>query len=249
MSAIPARLLPLGNLLVFSPLGLSFVDDFTQDSPIGFLNPKLEVETAPGSNTWQPTGVRGLFTPSGLLAYPNLGRRGRAPTPPTTTNYRVTVVAQYYDPLYSQATYNSGVARPDGIVFSVTPYDDGTDFKALNLTPTRVTLPLLARANYPFAGKVALLRGNVRRAGAAVVALVTAVEPFDDTGDTKQTRVLTDPGGVFRLPLRWGNKGTPAQPTPTTVTATDPVSGRSGSLKLTYPYVLTNPQTITIPNP
>jgi hypothetical protein len=224
----------LGDLLAFSPVGLSFVDDFTRGDPIGYLNPTLEIEASPNSGVWQATGVRGLFTPSGTLAYPNLGRRGKAPTPPVTTNYRVTIDTQYYDPLYPEA---------GGVIFPVTAYDANSDFS--KLTPLMVTLPLLPAANYPYAGTAAFLRGQVQQAsGTPVVAVVTAVEPFDaNVADTKQTRVQTDPGGVFRLPLRWGNAANP-----TTVTAVDPVSNQSGTISLTYPYTLTNPQTITIPN-
>ena len=238
MTAIPARFLPLGRLLVFSPLGLSFLDDFTGEHPIGFINPTLQVETAPGSGVWVATGVRGLFTNSGILAYPNLGRRGRVPSPPETPkNYRVLVTAQYYDPLYP------GGPGSVGVVFPVTPYDDESDFKTL--VPTMVTLTLLPRANYPYAGYTAFLRGQAQRVSkVAVPALVTAVEPVDSTGDTKQTRVMADPGGIFRFPLRWGDRSAT-----TTVTATDPASGKSGQISLSFPYDLSQPLTITIPNP
>jgi hypothetical protein len=237
MTAIPSRFLPLGRLLVFSPLGLSFLDDYTGQYPIGFLKPTLEVETPPGSGAWAATGVRGLFTNTGILAYPNLGRRGRVPSPPEAPrNYRVLITSQYYEPLYP------GGPGSLGVVFPVTPYDEATDFKVLK--PTRVILTLVPRANYPFEGGTSFLKGQVLKAsGGSVVALLTAVEPIDATGDMKQTRVLTDPEGFFRLPLRWGD---PAATT--SVTATDPASGKSKTISLSFPYDLTNPQTITIPN-
>ena len=224
--------------MVYSPLGLSLVDDLTAQRPVGFVNPTLQVETAPKSGIWAATGVRGLFTNSGILAYPNLGRRGRVPSPPEAPkNYRVLVAAQYYDPLYADPP------GPVGVVFSVTPYDDDSDFTTL--VPTMVTLTLLPKANYPYAGDSTFVTGKVHRvSGVAVAALVKAVEPVDGTGDTKQTRVLADQGGAFRLPLRWGDPSAP-----TTVTATDPASGKSGKISLTFPYKFTNPQPITIPNP
>jgi len=235
MSTPPAPLVSLGRLLVFSPLGLSFTDDFTGGAPVGFISPALWVETPPGSGKWLATGVRGLFTPGGLLAYPNLGRRGRVPPPPVASrNYRVTLDTQYYSPLYPV---------PTGVVFPVTPFDDDTDFSALK--PTMIVLPLLPNANYPFDGTTAFLNGTVvTTAGAPAVALLTAVEPIDDTGDIKRTRVMTDPGGRFRLPLRWGNAHSP-----TTVTALDPASMKSTAISLTYPYVLSGSRTIAIPNP
>ena len=240
MTAIATRWLPLGDMLVFSPLGLSFVDDFTGQAQIGSAKTTLTIETPPGSGAYLATGVLGLFTNSGILAYPNLGRRGRVPTPAETPRkYRVSIVAQYYTPLYP-----AGLNAP-GFDFTVTPYDDNTDFTIVK--PTTATLPLLPKANYPFDGTTPLLRGNVvTAAGAPVVALVTAVEPFDDTGDTNQTRVATDQGGFFRLPLRWGNAKSPK---PTTVTAIDPVSGKSGTTSVPFPYNLSNPLTITIPIP
>jgi hypothetical protein len=224
--------------LVFSPLGLSLVDDLTGQRPVGFVNPTLQVETAPGSGDWAPTEVRGLFTNSGILAYPNLGRRGRVPSPPESPkNYRVLVTAQYYDPLYADPP------GPVGVVFPVTPYDDDSDFT--KLVPTMVTLTLLPKANYPYVGDSTFVTGKVQRvSGVAVAALVKAVEPVDGTGDTKQTRVLADQRGAFRLPLRWGDASAP-----TTVTATDPASGKSGMISLSFPYKFTNPQPITIPNP
>jgi len=238
MTAIPARFLPLGRLLVFSPLGLSLLDDFTGERPIGFVNPTLQVETAPASGVWVATGVRGLFTNSGILAYPNLGRRGRVPSPPETLkNYRVLVTAQYYNPLYP------GGPGSLGVIFSVTPYDDDSDFTML--VPTMVTLTLLPKANYPYAGDASFLVGQAQRvSGDAVPALVTAVEPFDGTIDRRQTRVLADQGGTFRLPLRWGDPSAS-----TTVTATDPASGKSGQISLSFPYDLSKPLTIRIPNP
>ena len=238
MSAIPTRWLPLGKLLVYSPLGLSFVDDFTGTAQVGYVKASLTVETPPGSGAYVATGVTGLFTNSGILAYPNLGRRGRVPTPAEAPRkYRVAIVAQYYTPLYP-----TGLNAP-GFDFTVTPYDDNTDFTTVK--PTTATLPLLPKANYPFDGTTPLLPGDVvTSAGAPVVALVTAVEPYDDTGDTNQTRVATDPGGAFLLPLRWGNATTP-----TTVTAVDPVSGKSGTTSVPFPYNLSNPLTITIPIP
>ncbi len=235
MTATAAPLPVLGDLLVFSPLGLSFVDDFTGGAQVGSITASLTVETPPGSGAYVPAGVGGLFTKSGILAYPNLGRRGLVPTPAEAPRkYRVAINAQYYTPLYP-----AGLNAP-GFDFTVTPYAGNTDFTTVK--PTTATLPLLANANYPFDGTTPLLRGKVvTAAGAPVVALVTAVEPYDDTGDTKTTRVATDQGGAFLLPLRWGNAKSA-----TTVTAADPVSGKSGTASVTFPYDLSKSVSITI---
>jgi hypothetical protein len=245
MTATPARLLSLGNLLVFSPLGLSFVDDFTGLAQIGSVTPTLVVETPPGSGVYVSTGVTGLFTNSGILAYPNLGRRERVPKPAEAPRkYRISIDAQYYTPLYP-----TGLNAP-GFDFTVTPYDNNTDFATATppITPTRETIRLLPKANYPFAGNAQLLRGKVETASNAPVrALVTIVEPYDDSGDTNQTRVATDSGGAFLVPLRWGDAKSP-KPTTVTATSVDPVSGKSltGQLTLAFPYDLSASKTINI---
>ena len=243
MIAIPTGFLIVDTLLAYSPLGLSLVDDFTGQPQIGYVNPTLLIEFPPGSGTYVRSEVTGLFTNSGILAYPNLGRRGRVPKPAEPArNYRVSIDAQYYTPLYP-----TGLNAP-GLDFSVPPYDNNTNFATVTppLTPTIATLPLLPKANYPFTGNSLFLRGNVVTASnAPVIALVTVVEPYDDSGDTNQTRVATDSSGDFQVPLRWGDAKTP---TTVTATAVDPVSGKSlsGQVTLTFPYSLPKSTTINI---
>lgn len=231
--------LMLRRFLVFSPLGLSLVDDLTGGRPVGAVRPTLEVRVGKAVNVppakddvWQPTGIRGLFTDSGILAYPNLGRRDKG-----KKLYRVKIDAQYYVPLYH------GWPGREGVFFRVTPFDEGS--AAALPEPTRATLPLLPRANYPFPGHVPLLAGSVRAAsgGAVAAALVEGFEPFDDMEtQKKRTRVLADAAGLFRLPLRWGNAKHP-----TVVAAADPATKKRGSVQLAFPYDLSKPKTITIP--
>ena len=84
----------------------------------------------------------------------------------------------------------------------------------------------------------------VNASNAPLVALVTVVEAYDDSGDTNQ-RVATDSGGDFQVPLRWGDTKTP---TTVTATAVDPVSGKSltGQVSFTFPYSLPKSTTIKI---
>jgi hypothetical protein len=274
MIAIPAKFISLGNGLIFSPLGLSFNDDFTQQPQFGYVIPTLLIETPPGTGTYVRTGVRGLFTKSGILAYPNLGRRGVAPALEAARNYRVTFDTQFYIPLYPSKLPNpaAGLIAP-GFDFAVKPYDDNSNFDttgASPVKPTLATLTLLPAANYPFGSISTLSTGTVAGSsgvtlgpafltgtvvGGSGVALVSAVEPYDPSGDSntntdcKTTRVVSDINGRYRMPLRWGNATTtksPPTPTPTTVTAWDSVSGKTGSITLTFPYDLTKPLPINI---
>jgi hypothetical protein len=267
MTAIPAKFLSLGNGLIFSPLGLFFEDDFTkqpqpgddsatQSQFVGYIIPTLMVETPPGKGSYVPTGIRGLFTNSGILAYPNLGRRGVAPAVEAARNYRVTIDTQFYIPLYPSTLPNpaAGLIAP-GFDFAVTPYDDNTNLDttvASAVKPTLATLTLLPAANYPFGSITSFLTGTV--VGGSGISLVTAVEPHDPAGDSNTTRVVSDIKGRYRIPLRWGiaSPPPPTPPTPppppltTTITAVDSVSGKTGSITLTFPYDLSNPLPINI---
>lgn len=257
MTAIPPQFISLANGLIFSPLGLSFQDDFTQQPQVGYVTPTLLIEMPPGTGTYVPTGIRGLFTNSGILAYPNLGRRGVTPANEAARKYRVTIDTQFYIPLYPTTLANTaaGLIAP-GFDFAVTPYDDNTNFDttvASAIKPTLATLTLLPAANYPFGSTSSFLTGTV--VGGSGVALVTAVEPYDASpSDSKTTRVVSDIKGGYRIPLRWGI-ASPAPPPPpapppaplaTKITAVDSVSGKTGSITLTFPYNLTNPLPINI---
>ncbi len=155
MSTTPGTFLPQGALLVYSPLGLSFVDDFTGAAQVGSLTASLSIESPAGSGVYVASGVGGLFTNSGVLVYPNLERRGRVPSPaPSPRNYRVAIGTQYYTPLYPAS---QGISAP-GFDFSVAPYDTNSDFTTVQ--PTTATIPLLPNANYPFAATTPLLRGS-----------------------------------------------------------------------------------------
>ena len=268
MTAIPAQFLSLGNGLIFSPLGLSFQDDFTKQPQFGYVIPTLLIETPPGSGTYVPTGIRGLFTKSGILAYPNLGRRGVAPANETARNYRVTFDTQFYIPLYPPTPPSpnpaAGLIAP-GFDFAVTPYDANTNFDTTVVSavkPTLATLTLLPAANYPFGSISTLTTGTVAGSstpslgpafltgtvvGGSGVALVSAVEPYDGSAsDSKTTSVVSDKSGRYRIPLRWGAASPPPPPLTTKITAVDSVSGKTGSITLTFPYDLTKPLPINI---
>ena len=155
----------------------------------------------------------------------------------------------------------------------MTPYDDNTDFDITVTTaykPTLATISLLPAANYPFGSISTLTTGTVAGSSSATlgpafltgtvvggsgVALVSAAEPYDSSGDSQTTRVASDSSGRYRIPLRWGVASPPPPPPPappppppppTTVTAVDSVTGKKGSVTLTFPYNLTNPLPINI---
>ena len=185
MSRAPFVELP--SLLVFSPLGLALLDDFTGrvfnkrnaqgtilppsddftlGAPIGFLRPRLEVQDDAGN--WSDTKIRGLFTDSGILAYPNLGRRGKLPAHENPRNYRVRFATQYYRPfnpdLWTTPNHGSPVSDvlppDDWFPFKVAPFTGDSDPK--DLKATRGTLRLLPAPNYPFLGFIGILRGVVQ---------------------------------------------------------------------------------------
>ena len=75
---------------LYSPVGLRLIDDFTGGLPLGSVRAQLERRDSSGG--WQATDIDVIRTPSGILAYPGLGRQaevvGRLPR-----RYRVTLEA------------------------------------------------------------------------------------------------------------------------------------------------------------
>jgi hypothetical protein len=178
--------LPGESWVMYSPIGLVLVDEFTTRAPIGAVRPALAIDDGAGS--FRATGIDGVITPSATLIYPGLERRHDATG--AARKYRITVDADFYLPRY-QLTPTIGT--PQGIVFDAYPYNDTT---APAQPPTYATLALLPGPSYPFESIYPVVRGIVKDgAGAAVAgALVTL-------GATE--RVMTDARGAFSIALRW----------------------------------------------
>ena len=258
----PGAFVELPRLLVFSPLGLTLVDDFTGDDPIGFVRPTLEVQDDAGNCS--DTGIQGLFTSSGILAYPNLGRRGKLPAHENPRNYRVRMATQYYRPynpdLWANPNHDlkpSDIVPPDDwFPFQVPPFTGNSDPK--DLKATRGTLRLLPGPNYPFLGVVGILRGVVQGgiSGKPIPGgWWRASSPSTIRRYPQHRRAVPwptpIPAGRPARPAHTGSPcawGDPKMTLKTTVRATDPKTlKQSNSVVIPFPYDLTNPQTITIP--
>jgi hypothetical protein len=178
--------LPGESWVLYSPIGLVLVDEFTTRAPIGDVRATLELDDGGGS--FRVTDIEAVTTPSATLIYPGLERRHDASGAKRT--YRLTVDADYYFPRY-QLTPTIGTAQ--GIVFDAYPYNDTTPPAQ---PPIYASLALLPAPNYPFESNYPVVRGLVVDAGGNPVAgaLVTI-------GSTE--RVITDARGAYSIALRW----------------------------------------------
>jgi hypothetical protein len=203
---------------LFSPVGLRLIDEFTGKSPQGRLKASIDRQVSPG--IWAPTGLAAVYTPSGTIAWPGLGRR-REPASAPTRRYRARVAAERYRPDY--------LATVDGVEFDAPAWDDDNDPNPVTRGST--DLYLLPAPVYDFPAWLRVLRGFVQDAQGAPVANVR----ITTTGE----RVLSDERGVFALPLRWATNGQ-------SIDAVDARGGRSGQRALSLPGDLQASVTITI---
>lgn len=204
---------------LFSPIGLRMVDDLTGKSPQGRMRVWLDRQVSPG--VWAPTDLVAVYTPSGTIAWPGLGRL-REPASASPRRYRARLVAQRYRPAYLETA--------DGVEFDAPPWDDDNDPNPVTRGST--DLYLLPAPTYDFATWVRVLRGFVQDAQGAPVANVKV-----HLSNTE--RVLSDERGVFALPLRWATNGQ-------LIDAVDSRGGRSGQRALGLPADLQASVTITI---
>ena len=215
--------LPGERLVMYSPIGLVLIDEFTTRAALGGVRPTLAIDDGAGS--FRDTGIDGLITPSSVLIYPGLERRHDASG--AARKYRITVAADFY---FARYQLTPTIGTPQGIVFDAHPYNDTTPPAQ---PPIYATLALLPAPNYPFESVYPVVRGTVQdTAGAQVAgALVTL-------GATE--RVLTDGRGSFSIPLRW-------VATTALITAQDDL-GRVGqvTVDVTDPNSRDVSQTITI---
>lgn len=217
----PYRVLAGETRLLFSPIGLRLVDEFTGAGPLGRVRAFLDRQDAAGD--WHVTHVRPVTTPGGVLTYPGLERRAQ-PVGLPARRYRVRIEADFYRSFYR--------AQLDGIEFDAFPYND------TNPPATVATMPqdelLLPSSEYPFPTHVRVLRGAVVDLGGTPVADVLVSQ-----GGLE--RVLTDERGTYALPLRWAPEGVPLL-----VDAIDQRTGRTGARAITLPQDLGTNQEIII---
>lgn len=178
--------LPRESWILYSPIGLHLVDEFTTRAPIGDVRATLEIDD--GGGQFRVTDIPAVTTPSATLIYPGLERRHDATGAKRT--YRITVDAAYYFPRYQLTPV---IGTPRGIVFDAYPYNDATPPAQ---PPIYATLALLPAPNYPFESIYPVIRGLVVDSGGNPVAgaLVTL-------GSTE--RVISDARGAFSIALRW----------------------------------------------
>lgn len=229
--------------VMYSPVGLKLIDDFTGTAPTPFRvvprltgpargNASVELLRVDGTDL-VATGIRPVLTPSTVLAYPALGR-DKTPTITPPTDYEVRIDCDWYRPLYR--------ATATGVRFTAFPYDDDTPPASFPSAPDE--LRLLPGPAYPHPAGVAMLRGKVVDATAAPVvdALVSATVAVGAL--TRTERTLSGDGGSYALPLRWA-----ATATVVTVTADHTPPGgpnRTGSTSVTIPDDLATGRTITV---
>jgi len=211
--------LPGEELLLYSPLGLRLVDDFTGGAPLGPIDVFLDVEDGAG---WRPTGIEAVITASSVVAFAGLGLSLDTNRPPV--RYRVRLVARFYRPAYR--------ATDDGVELDAPPYDHSTPPVPITAAPQPATL--LPSSAYPFPSHVPVLHGVVEDVNGDPVADAVVQEGLRE-------RVLSDERGVFSLPLRWVADGVP-----TAIDAVDQRNGRNGQINVTLPAALTSNQTITV---
>lgn len=214
--------IPAERLMLYSPIGLRLIDDFTGRAPIGRVRVLLDRRDSAGG--WEQTDTQAVRTPSDVVTFPGLGRSAQAGAPPM--RYRVRIEATYYRPDY--------LLNADGVEFDVHPYDDSTPPTAFATLP--VGLFLMPAPNYPYPNHIRVLRGEVRDAANDPVPNVEVTEGVNE-------RALTDARGGFALPLRWAPLSGALQ-----IDAVDhrPNPDRTGQIAVSLPADLASGQVINI---
>lgn len=221
MNTVAWSILPAERRLLYSPIGLRLIDDFTGARPVDPIRVHLDARDSHGN--WVETRVRAIRTPSDVWTYPGIGRSAQPAVQPVRP-YRARVRADHYRPEYQ--------INLDGVVFDVHPYDDDTPPVVVPVAPQN--LFLLPSANYPYPRHVRVLRGVVEDNNGDPVADVEITEG-------PRERVLSDERGAFSLPLRW-----PGLNAAVAIDALDHRTGRSGQININLPGDLAGGHTITI---
>jgi len=176
--------IPGEKFVMYSPVGLRPVDEFTARPPIGEVRATLEIAD---QGQYRHTDIEAVITPSSFLIYPGLGL-SRDPKNAQPRKYRVSIDTEFYFPLYS-ATQGGTAA---GIEFLAFPYDSTTPPAQ---PPLVADLALLPAPNYPFQGAYPVIRGIVELQGGARVkgARVWLAQ---------KERVISGDRGAYSIALR-----------------------------------------------
>jgi hypothetical protein len=207
--------------MLYSPVGLRLVDDFTGDAPFGRVRLRLDRRTASGA--WEETTVEGIRTPSDTIIYPGLGRSAHVGTAPID-RYRARIEADHLLPYYLRDL--------DAIEFDAPPWDH--ENPPAPPTTAAFTVFLVPGPSYPFPSWIRVLRGTVIGPGGGPVA-------YAEVTDGGNERVLTDQRGSFALPLRWA-----APSGNLAILASDLRTGAAGQITVNLPVDLTGAHQIPI---
>lgn len=225
--------LPDEQRLLVSPAWFVMVDDFRRQPYTTGLTATLEQWL---QSVWVPTGIAPTVTPSGVVAYPGLGRTrepGQAQPQLYRTRFTVTGYQVLYVPDDQLDSYSADVVAKEFLAY---PYDD-LHLPQIPAEPEVVRLLPGVGFGYPPGTRV--ISGAVRRAGSGdpiANAYVVAEGSTDPEGLPWRERTLSDATGAFRLSLRWaGARPDPQSPTEVfTVTAVERPD-RSGQLSIRLP--------------
>jgi hypothetical protein len=214
------QLIPAERRMLYSPIGLQLVDDFTGRAPHGGVRALLDRQD--GAGGWEETAIKAVRTPSDVISYPGLGRSAHAAVQPPL-RCRVRIDADYYRPDY--------LLHLDGVEFDVHAYDDDAPPAAV---PVLQRVFLMPAPNYPYPDPVRVLRGQVVNAANDPVGNVEVTEGTNE-------RVLTDARGAFALPLRW-----PPLTGLVQIDALDHRTGQNGQITINLPADLAGGRIIAI---
>jgi hypothetical protein len=183
MTTTAWRLLP-GARLLYAPIALRLIDDFSGAAPIERVGAALDRQDG---TRWVPTDISAVRTASGVVAYPGLCKTANPASAPVE-RYRVRLTDEN-DSQYYRAAYRYAL---DGLEFDVAPWNDTHAPASSPDQPEGVFL--WPGANYPFPSAVPVLRGRTIDAAGAALA--------DARIATSTDRVLSDERGAFGLPVR-----------------------------------------------
>jgi hypothetical protein len=204
-----------------SPIWIKLRDAFTGRAPLGPLTVALERRTGA---TWAPFRHRHQLTPAGDLAFVNLGRSA---DPATTGSFdvRVTVGCAGMIP----EALNGDAA----ITTTVTAWPP--DAPATPAQPD--VLRFFPGPGYRFPAGTPLLAGRVVDTAGDPVARVRVFSTASVHGVQVTEEVRTDPGGYFRLPLRWSTGATDVKAA---------LGGRNAAITIAVPADLSTTQQMTL---
>lgn len=207
--------------LLYSPIGLLLIDEFTGKPPRYPIYVDLQYQD--GAGGWHLRERNPVLTPGGIISYPALGRSTQAATQPIL-HHRILLRSSFYRPEY--------LLNSNGIEFDVHPYDDTIQPAVIPTHPQ--TVLMLPNASYNYPNHVRVVSGVVQDSTGDPVVNVEVSEGVRE-------RVLSDERGAFSLPLRWSALIASVQ-----LDALDHRTGRSSSITINLPDDLSRGHLFTI---